>query len=35
MKKIVKNAIYDVPQTEVTSSNVLFCLTNSPKPKDI
>lgn len=35
-QKLVKNDSYDLPEvSEVTSSNVLFCPTNSPKHKDI
>ncbi len=34
-QKIVKNACYTFPQPKMTSSDVLFCLTDSPESKNI
>lgn len=31
----LKNVHHDIPEPKVTSSNVSFCPTSSPKPKDI
>ncbi len=33
--KNMKNSYYKFPDSKVMSSNCLFCLTNSPEPKDI
>lgn len=33
-QKIVKNSRYNFQESKVTSSCIIFCLSNNPKPKD-